>query len=107
MKSSFPFVPISPFRMTDIFQSTNNLFSKVFCVRGPTSGQDIQEGLPYTIQRRSANYIPAIIRRPPKFIHFLPRRFPHCFVMVLIEHSRLITIPQEVEIGGCMTWRRL
>jgi hypothetical protein len=38
-KSDFIFARISPFRMTAICQSTGNLFSKVLCVDGPTSGK--------------------------------------------------------------------
>jgi hypothetical protein len=49
-KCHFPLVEISPFRITDIFQSINNLSSKVAYVHGTASGQDIQESIPCAIE---------------------------------------------------------
>jgi hypothetical protein len=100
-------VRISPFGLADIFQTTNNFSSKVACVHGPASGQDIQEVLPRSIEKRSDLFLSVIMPRPLKFIHVLPRRCPHCFMMMPIEHSRLIASLQEVEIGGCMTFQCL
>jgi hypothetical protein len=62
---------ISPLGIADIFQSTNNLSSKVDCVHEPASGQDIQEVPPCTIEKRSEHRLPVIIHRPLKFTHFL------------------------------------
>jgi hypothetical protein len=107
MKRDCPFVRISTFDITELFQSTNNLFGKVPWVHEPTSGQDIQDATPCVIEKRSDYRLPVIIRRPPKFFHFLPRRYPQYFVMGLTEHARLMTIPQEVEVGGRMTFQRL
>jgi hypothetical protein len=50
MKGHLALVPISPFGIADIFQSTNNLSSKVAYVHGAALGQDIQEVLPSSIE---------------------------------------------------------
>jgi hypothetical protein len=43
MKDCFPLVRIFSLGITDIFQSANNLSSKVACIHGLASGPDIQE----------------------------------------------------------------
>jgi hypothetical protein len=61
MKIPFPFMRISPFGIADIFQSTNKLSSKMRCLHGPASGQDIQDVLPCTIAKGSDHRPPVII----------------------------------------------
>jgi hypothetical protein len=102
MKGHFPLVRISPLGITNIFQSSNSLSSKAVYVHALASGQDIQKVLPCTTGKRSDHQIPVIMRRPLKFIQFLPRRHPHCLMMVLIGQRTSTTQRQSTGSGS---WR--
>jgi hypothetical protein len=51
--------------------------------------------------------LPMIMLRPLKFMHFRSGCHPHWFMMVLIDHSRLVASRQKVDVGGCMALHRM
>jgi hypothetical protein len=81
--------------------------AKELVPHGPAPRQDIHETVSCIVDKRSNYCFSVIMGQPLKFIHFLSRCCPGCFMIVFIEHPRLITSPEKVEVGGCMAFRRL